>query len=296
MKFNKIFALLLAAAMFTACSDDDADWNSSAVTVSMDETEISVKENKGIFNVPVSVKATTEDGAMNGPVEVTIEVAEVGENTAMENVHYFVTQKTIKIVAEEGTGNIEIRAADDDDINEARTFTVTIVDVKGGNIGENATTTVTIKDNDSVFYEKLQASWKMNSTSKYSGATSWKVKVVGYQEGEAGYEETLYVTGVLGYDFCQLEMKYHFDMESKTGYVEIPYGQVVAAYNASSDIYACGITDDGYLSLSGSIKGTWNEDMTEITFENKDLIFYVITNAGAGLGVFDWVTGVTMTR
>lgn len=292
MKLNKIFALMLAATMFTACSDDDKSWNSNDVTVNMLESEVSVKENNGIFNVPVSV-----DGEMNGPVEVTVEVAEVGENPAMDDVHYIVTEKTIVIVAEEGVGNIEIRAVDDDEINEARTFTVTIVDVKGGVVGQNATATIYLKDNDSVFYEKLQARWKMNVTSKYDGAIAWNTNIVGYQEGEDGYNKTLYVTGVLGYDFCQLELNYYFDMDTKTGYVEIPLGQVVAAYDDSHDIFACGVTEDGYLSLSGSIKGTWNEDMTEITFEDKDIVFYVMNGStGAALGTFDWVWGITMTR
>ena len=55
MKINKIFALLLAATLFAACSDDDNDWNNGNATVSMGQTEISVKENKGIFNVPIEV-------------------------------------------------------------------------------------------------------------------------------------------------------------------------------------------------------------------------------------------------
>lgn len=45
MKINKIFALLLAATLFAACSDDDNDWNNGNATVSMGQTEISVKEN-----------------------------------------------------------------------------------------------------------------------------------------------------------------------------------------------------------------------------------------------------------
>ncbi len=292
MKLNKIFALMLAATMFTACSDDDKSWNSSDVTVNMLQSEVSVKENNGIFNVPVAV-----DGEMNGPVQVTVEVAEVGENPAMDDVHYLVTEKTIVIVAEEGAGNIEIRAVDDGDINEARTFTVTIVDVKGGNLGSNATTVVTLKDNDSVFYEKLQARWKMNVTSRYDGEVSWNVNVVGYQEDQPGYNQTLFVTGILGYDFLQLELNYYFDMETKTGYVEIPLGQSVGAYDASNDIVACGVTDDGYLVLDGTVKGTWNDDMTQITFEDKDIVFYVMNpRTGAGLGTFDWVWSVTMTR
>lgn len=290
MKLNKIFALMLAATMFTACSDDD-EWNGSDVSVNMLQEEISVKENVGIFNVPIAI-----DGEMNGPIQVTVEVAEVGENPAMDDVHYLVTQKTIVITAENGAGNIEIKSVDDDEINEARTFTVTIVDVKGGSIGSNASTTVTLKDNDSVFYEKMQASWKMNYISRYDGESSWNVNVVGYQEGETGYNEVLYVTGVLGYDFCQLMMYYNFDMETKTGYVEIPLGQVVAAFDSTNDIFACGF-DGEYLTLDGTVRGTWNDDMTEIVFEDKHIVFYVMNGStGEGLGTYDWIYSINMTR
>ena len=175
MKINKIFALLLAATLFAACSDDDNDWNNGNATVSMGQTEISVKENKGIFNVPIEV-----EGTQNGPIRITVEVAETGENPAMDNIHYYVTSKTILIPADATSGNIEIATVDDDDINETRTFTVTITKVEGGSIGTNAVTTVSLRDNDSAFYEKLQGKWKMEGASPYTGNFSWDVNVIGY--------------------------------------------------------------------------------------------------------------------
>lgn len=218
MKYIKLLAIALATTSMVACSDDDANWNSASdVTVSMAQTEISVKENKGIFNVPVSV-----EGEANGPIQVTVEVAEVGENPAMDDVHYLVTSKTIVIPADATTGNIEISTVDNGEINEARQFDITIVSVEGAQVGANITTTVNLKDNDAAFYEKLQGAWKMNFTSRYDGEASWSVNVVGYDEGEEGYDKTLFINGVLGYSFCALEMSYFFDTASKSGYVEIP--------------------------------------------------------------------------
>ena len=291
MKLNKIFALMLAATMFTACSDDD-EWNGSDVAVNMLQEEISVKENGVLFNVPIAV-----EGEMNGSVQVTVEVAEVGANPAMDDVHYLVTQKTIVITAEEGKGNIEIMTVDDNDINEARTFTISIVDVKGGSIGTTASATITIKDNDSVFYEKMQGQWKFKTTSRYDGEISWDVNIVGFGEDEKGYNEVLYITGILGYSFCQLEVYYNFDMATKTGSLEIPYGQVVAAYNDTYDIFACGV-DGGYLTLSGSVMGGWNDDLSEITFEDKDIVFYIMNGeTGDALGTYDWILGgITLTK
>lgn len=294
MKYIKLLAIALATTSMVACSDDDANWNSASdVTVSMAQTEISVKENKGIFNVPVSV-----EGEANGPIQVTVEVAEVGENPAMDDVHYLVTSKTIVIPADATTGNIEISTVDNGEINEARQFDITIVSVEGAQVGANITTTVNLKDNDAAFYEKLQGAWKMNFTSRYDGEASWAVNVVGYDEGEEGYDKTLFINGVLGYSFCALEMSYFFDTASKSGYVEIPLGTYVADYDDANGIYACTVTDDGYLALEGSIKGQWNEDFTEITFEeDKQLILYVINNTtGAGLGVMDWIWAIKMNK
>lgn len=294
MKYIKLLTIALATTSMVACSDDDANWNSASdVTVSMAQTEISVKENEGIFNVPVSV-----EGEANGPIQVTVEVAEVGENPAMDDVHYLVTSKTIVIPADATTGNIEISTVDNGEINEARQFDITIVSVEGAQVGANITTTVNLKDNDAAFYEKLQGAWKMNFTSRYDDEASWSVNVVGYDEGEEGYDKTLFINGVLGYSFCALEMSYFFDTASKSGYVEIPLGTYVADYDDANGIYACTVTDDGYIALEGSIKGQWNEDFTEITFEeDKQLILYVINNTtGAGLGVMDWIWAIKMNK
>ena len=288
MKFNKIFALMLAGTMFTACTDDEIKWNSSDVTVGMEKSEMTVKENSGIFNVPVVV-----NGEMNGPVQVTVEVAEVGENAAMENVHYLVTSKTVTVVAEDGAGKIEIRAVDDTEINDARTFTVTIVSVNGATVGENAaTTTVTIKDNDSVFYEKLQGTWKMTAydydyqTGAYGSSETWTVKVIGFDEGDPEYEKTLYITGMLGYEWTMLQVNYHYDMETKKGYLEIPYGTVFAeGVNFSGlgvmDVIA-GTLEGNYIVIEGSFNAEWNDEFNQITFNEKDTLFGWLAPTGTG--------------
>lgn len=288
MKFNKIFALLLAATMFTACSDDEDSWNSNEVTVGMGKTEMSVKENNGIFNVPVVV-----EGEMNGPLQVTVEVAEEGENPAMDGVHYIVTSKTVTIVAEDGSGNIEIKATDDTEINDARTFTVTIVSVNGGKVGENASTVVTIKDNDSVFYEKLQGAWKMTAyevdteNGGYLTSETWTVKVLGFDEGEEGYNKVLYITGMLGYEWTLLQVNYHFDMETKKGYLEIPYGTVFAeGVNFSGlgvcDVIGGGLTEDGYIDLEGGFNAEWNDEFNQITFDENDQLWGFIPHQASG--------------
>ena len=129
MKYIKLFMLLAVVAFMGSCSDDDESWNSkSGVTVSMVNESMRFKESVGIVKVPIKV-----EGEANGPVSVTVEVKETGSNPAKENVHYYITTKTIKI--SDNTGNVELECVDDKDINDDRTFEISIVSAKGATVG-----------------------------------------------------------------------------------------------------------------------------------------------------------------
>ena len=290
MKLYKLSAFVLATAIFASCSEEELSWNSSAATVSMEQAELVYKENKGMVNVPIVV-----DGELNGPVEVTVEVAEVGENPAMEDVHYIVTSKTVIIPADATSGKIEFKTVDDADINEARTFVINIKSVNGATVGETASTTVTLKDNDSQFYEKLQGRWKMTSS-----AGTWNINIIGAEEGEEGYNEVFQVTGIMDYNWTSMTMFYSYDVATKTGYVYIPFGYIFAqgvnfGLGGTQDV-ATGTVVDGYINFDGGILGTWNEDFTEITFEDKLLYGFLLDN-GAPNG-YTWFncSGIKMVK
>lgn len=204
---------MAAVTFFAACSSDDDSWNSASdVTVGMAKAEMTVNEGKGLFNVPIEVKGET-----NGNVFVTVELKEIGANPAKEDVNYYVTDKTINI--SDGVGNVEIETVDDDDINDPRTFQVTIVDAKGAKISENASTTITLKDNDAEFYSKLQGKWKM-SYEEDSQAGSWDVTITGAtDENDPDYNKYLYVSGMMGQSWTTAVLTYNFDPVTKTGYV-----------------------------------------------------------------------------
>lgn len=158
--------LLAVVTFFGACSSDDDSWNSAAdVTVSMKDSTMVIKENMGLTNVPIEVKGKT-----NGNVYVTLAVKEVGKKPAKEDVHYYITDKTISI--SDSIGYVEVEPVDDDEINDDRTFEITIVEAKGAKIG-NATTQVSLKDNDSQIYEKLQGKWKLTGVSRQ--VHQWRV-------------------------------------------------------------------------------------------------------------------------
>lgn len=178
MKFIKLFMLLAVVSVFAACSSDD-DYNTNETTVSFASDAITTKESAGIINIPIKVT-----GLRNGSVNVTVKAEEVGANPAKEDVNYLITSKNINLNADDAetaTMNVEIKIVDDDEINENRTFKLTIINANGAQIGDKASTTITIRDNDAAFYEKFFGKWTLSGTMENSeGATSfsqWFVKI-----------------------------------------------------------------------------------------------------------------------
>ena len=280
MKYLKLFLLLAAAPFLGACSDDDESWNSAAdVTVNMKNPTMRIKESAGMVNVPIEVTGTT-----NGKVHVTVAVEETGSNPAKEDVNYYITSKELTI--SDGEGNIELETKDDDEINDDRTFNITIVDAKGAKIGDNATTAVTLRDNDSEFYEKLQGTWKM--TCVYNDKeTSWNVKVVGAtDENDTDYNSKLYITGMAGYAWTTAELSYHYNKTTQKGYVAFDN---LGGYNfaegvtfpdpigtANVKLYAI---EGEYLSTT-PLNGIWDDSFKNITFDEGELAGAIFSTSG----------------
>ena len=275
MKLNKIYAVVLAARVFAGCSDEDEiSWNTQEATVCMGEVEYVCKENKGIVSVPIIV-----EGNRNGAIEVTVDVAESGDNPAMANVHYFLTSDRIIIPADANEGKVEFRLVDDNEINESRTFTVTLKSVKGrATIAAANGTKVTLKDNDSQVYERLQGRWKMTSDSEYLGALSWKVNIIGVEEGAEGYNEVLQVTGLAEYEGTSMTLQFNYDNATKKGCVYIPFGVLLAkgadlGFEEAYDVKTATFDSKNNFITTGGIYGYWNEDYTEITFDKGQALY-----------------------
>lgn len=264
MKYIKLFMLMVAVTIFGACSSDDDSWNSVAdVTVGMQSPTMTVSEGKGVFNVPIVV-----NGKTNGNVFVTVAVEEVGDNPAKENVNYYVTDKTINI--SDSAGHVEIETVEDEDINESRTFKVTIVDAKGAKIAENASTIITLKDNDAEFYSKLQGKWTMTGVDRDGEAVSWDVTVTGASdETEEDFNKVLYVSGINGESSCEAQLSYSFDTTTKTGSVAFDaLGEyAMAAFNFSiGPHYVIPYNLKNNAWTTDPIEGSWSDDLKTITF------------------------------
>ncbi len=269
MKLSKIFVLASAVMAFTACSEE-VEWNSTTTgVVSMKQETVSVKEAKGRFVVPIAVT-----GERNAPIQVTVEVKAADLNPAVEDKNYLITSKTINIAADAEMGEVEIFTVDDDEINEARQFTMTIISAKGATIDEaKKSTAVTLKDNDAVFYEKLAGNWTVSATSLMYGAPeAWDVTINTFEEGDPAYEQYAIITGISGYPFLTARLNYYYDAQTKSGYVAIAMPWVSAegvSWGALVNFYLKGITPDfQIIEDECEIKGEWNEKVTEITFES----------------------------
>lgn len=286
--------LLAVVTFFGACSSNDDSWNTASdVTVSMKNPTMVIKENMGLTNVPIEVKGET-----NGNVYVTLEVKEVGKNPAKEDVHYYITDKTISI--SDSIGYVEVEPVDDDEINDDRTFEITIVEAKGAKIG-NATTQVSLKDNDSQIYEKLQGKWKLTGVSRQGAPMESVVKIIGASDEKDGdYNHTLYLTGMA---VSSSSARLSFDEKTK----EIAFDNLgkynfIEGYDFTKDLGIMGNIVLNNLS-NGSltttpIKGTWSEDCKEIVFDQDQVLFGGIYTTGGTFTGYEFfsVTKIKLTK
>ena len=286
--------LLAVVTFFGACSSDDDSWNSASdVTVSMKNPTMVIKENMGLTNVPIEVKGKT-----NGNVYVTLAVKEVGSNPAKEDVHYYITDKTISI--SDSIGYVEVEPVDDDEINADRTFEITIVEAKGAKIG-NATTQVSLKDNDSQIYEKLQGKWKLTGVSRQGAPMESVVKIIGASDEKDGdYNHTLYLTGMavssssarLSFDEKTKEIA--FDNLSKYNFIDFFYFTQDLGFKGNIMLHNL---SNGQLT-STPIKGTWSEDCKEIVFDQDQVLFGGIYTTGGTFTGYEFfsVTKIKLTK
>lgn len=296
MKYFKILMMLTAAILFAACSNDDESWgNPSNATVELEQSEIIVKEGKGLFNIPIKVK-----GENHGRVQVKIAVTASEENGAEEDVNYLITSKTIIIAAEDSVGKIELITVDDDEINENRSFTITIASAKGATIVEGTKTVVTLKDNDSEFYDKLTGKWTM-TVENSKGQTTWNVNVIGYEEGEDGYNQTLLVTGMMNYSWTVAELAYNLDIDTKKVSVAFVFPSLFAegvdfGLGGENEVILYG-ADESDNFVTDPLVGEVSEDFKTITFNEWPLVYGTIWS-GADFTGYVWFGYhiVSMTR
>lgn len=298
MKYIKLLSLLVAVLFLGACSDDDVKKNSAAdVTVSMGTATISPRESAGIVTLPIKV-----EGPTNGMVSLTVETREVGSNPAVDGTNYYVTTKKINITGSEG--DVELEMVDDDEINDPRTFEVTIVKVEHAKLNEAAkTTSVVIRDNDHEPYDRLQGTWTL-TYKNYDGAVQrQKVTITGADDpSEYIYNKLLYVEGML-LDKSKAHLSFNFDTANNTCYVSftnfMKYNWVTGfkhpSFSDPIDI-KLGRLEGNYISQS-PVEGVVQADFKTIKFEEGATIAAIFTNPKDGnLNLIEKMSDIVLTK
>lgn len=298
MKYIKLLSLLVAVLFLGACSDDDVKKNSAAdVTVSMGTATISPRESAGIVTLPIKV-----EGPTNGMVSLTVETREVGSNPAVDGTNYYVTTKKINITGSEGY--VELEMVDDDEINDPRTFEVTIVKVEHAKLNEAAkTTSVVIRDNDHEPYDRLQGTWTL-TYKNYDGAVQrQKVTITGADDpSEYIYNKLLYVEGML-LEKSKAHLSFNFDTANNTCYVSftnfMKYNWVTGfkhpSFSDPIDI-KLGRLEGQQISQS-PVEGVVQADFKTIKFEEGATIAAIFTNPKDGnLNLIETMSDIVLTK
>ena len=159
-------------------------------------------------------------------------------------------------------------------------FDVEIADVKGASIGENKRLTVTIKDNDSSFYETLSGTWVFTGTASATNVSNvpvgFSVRVNTAEEGTEAYEHYLVCSNKNGFDpdndiewEFSWRLHYEYDSEAQKTYLSIVPGEDVASYGPYT-IRFRRLALDG--STSDVYRGEYDVETKTVTFENANLI------------------------
>lgn len=296
MKLYKILYFILAAIVFVACDDNEMKENTAqGVTVEFGTDSLITKEGQSIATIPVVAK-----GDLNGYVKVTLEVTQATnvaqDGAAIEDVHYYVTTKTLTIYPEFGKANFEITPTDDDVMGDGRTFIITITNVEGATLGARQQAIGFIADNDSKPYDRLCRTWIMKGVDGEDADMDVPFEMLGYPEGDFRYERMLQAVGdwMYGVDTLNLQFK---STGADTGFLTLLCGSTVARQLNFGSTY--GICDlvlalGQDMALTGGIQGNWNSTFTEVSFGDQTIGVAVVSSdnnttigSGVKIGLYD---------
>ena len=162
---------MVAAILFTACSDDET-YNTDATTaVEFEKTTMTVKENEGLIKLPVKIT-----GKRNGMIRLTIKAEGVDGSSespsyvaAKESANgsegdYSITTKTLVVKTDTVTSevmNFEMKVLDDKIMNSDRKVRFTL-SVEGAKLGAKNTLDVKIENDERTLYDLLAGDWVMS--------------------------------------------------------------------------------------------------------------------------------------
>lgn len=309
-----IYIMLLMAFLMLGCEDDVKLNNYADAIVSMGQANYTVKENKGLFTVPIHVQ-----GDRNGAVEVDVE-AKSTDPACVEDVHYLVTSKHIIIPHDKSVGYVEIKAIDDRAINPDRSFSIRIVNVRGAKIADvQQETLVTLMDNDDIPYDRMAGKWVVTATDllQEGGAqeVSWETTLTTVvDEDEDGYGKNITMSPWRMFNGETYEgmldithnLVFRYNAASQTASLDIKLGQVMAegfalggenedGMNLTNCTLRSATASMNSYTTNGTVVGTVNEDFTQITF-NLPLMGLLYDASNRPFSYWFYYTDIVLTR
>lgn len=310
--FNIITMCCLMALMFVSCTDDSTINTTNAV-VGMGSSTFSVKENKGIFTVPVVVT-----GEQNGDIKVTVKVSST-DPSCVEDKQFMVTSKNLIIPQTKKSVNVEIKAIDDRIINPDRSFIITIDKVEGAAISETASaTTVILRDNDDIPYDRMDGVWTVHATDMLADEPediTWETRLsTVVDEDSAGYGSVITMSPWRMYGGETYEgtldikhtMSFVYNQASQTATVSFRLGETMCeelvfggedeqGYNLTNCLLRSATPTQTNYTFNGRVYGTVNNDFTKITF-NLPLLGVIFDANESPYSYWFYYSNIEMTR
>lgn len=303
MKSVKLFAASLSLLLLASCSDKEEYNTATGVTVEMAQSELTVKENQGIAEIPLKVT-----GEANGPIKVKVEVKGTGNIPALPyeetngnwDGNFVLSSDELNIPAGETTVSVELNMIDDIVETGDRSLEVKIVSCEGATIGAVSSTLVTVTDNESLpVYEMIQGQWKFNYLDYNGKPVVENVTIYGYDEGTEEYDNGIldmegllnnptYITLYLTKD--ELTGKYNLSFE-------LP--EPIIWFDQNNYIWVLGTSaEGGPTTADKTVTAEFDKEALTFTFNPTDKIWFYIASPDFSTqkGVYDTATRMSITK
>lgn len=310
MKYIKLFMLMVAAILFTACSDEET-YNTDATTaVEFEKTTMTVKENEGLIKLPVKIT-----GKRNGMIRLTIKAEGVDGSSeapsyvaAKESANgsegdYSITTKTLVVKTDTITSevmNFEMKVLDDKIMNSDRKVRFTL-SVEGAKLGAKKTLDVKIENDERTIYDLIAGDWLMyysevqfdkegNPLMNEDGTPVVKdytagvtLSVIADDDSPLRGKQVLAYTSKFNFALTGSEVplswsfNYSYDEATKNGQLNFNCTSTETVYSIQGYEFSWQVVKNNKLA-DGEIKGKFTVDENnavskEITFNPNDVLY-----------------------
>lgn len=310
MKYIKLFMLMVAAILFTACSDEET-YNTDATTaVEFEKTTMTVRENEGMIKLPVKIT-----GKRNGMIRLTITAEGVDGSSeapsyaaAKESVNgsegdYSITTKTLVVKADTLTSevmNFEMKVIDDKIMNSDRKVRFTL-SVEGAQLGAKNALDVKIENDERTIYDLIAGDWLMyysevqfdkegNPLMNEDGTPVVKdytadvtLSVIADDDSPLRGKQVLAYTSKFNFALTGSEVplswsfNYSYDEATKNGQLNFNCTSTETVYSIQGYEFSWQVVKNNKLA-DGEIKGKFTVDENnavskEITFNPNDVLY-----------------------